>query len=252
MKICAVVPAAGRGTRLNSQSPKILTPINQTETIWSILREKLLAVADHIHLIVSPQGLPLIQPIVKQDIQQGLVSLSLQTIPLGMGHALFCGTKVWSAAQAILVVWGDQVFVSQDTLQQAVTLHAITPHTVSLPLVRVVNPYVEYVFKGSLLKKINQSREGELCAPTGLSDVGTFVLSVPDLVDHWERYLIQEKRGAQTAEMNFLPFLPFLSDHHWAVKVLPVHDPREARGINTPDDLLFFKELYALHSREIL
>ena len=56
MKICAVIPAAGRGTRLGSDQPKILTPLTARDTIWSILHDKLAPLVDHIHLVLSPEG----------------------------------------------------------------------------------------------------------------------------------------------------------------------------------------------------
>ena len=47
----AVIPAAGRGTRLGLDRPKILAPLNDDETIWSVLRDKLLAVVDRVHVV---------------------------------------------------------------------------------------------------------------------------------------------------------------------------------------------------------
>src|SRR5262249_33949540 len=41
MKICAVIPAAGRGSRLGTNRPKILAQLNARQTIWSVLRDKL-------------------------------------------------------------------------------------------------------------------------------------------------------------------------------------------------------------------
>jgi bifunctional UDP-N-acetylglucosamine pyrophosphorylase / glucosamine-1-phosphate N-acetyltransferase len=45
-----------------------------------------------------------------------------------------------------------------------------------------------------------------------------------------------------TGELNFLPFLAFLSaERGWPVVPLPVRDPGERFGINTPDELAFFR-----------
>ena len=54
-----------------------------------------------------------------------------------------------------------------------------------------------------------------------------------------------DPKGRETGEINFLPFLPFLSRNGWRVRRLIVDDAREARGINTADDLRFFQELWA-------
>ena len=246
MKICAVVPAAGRGKRLGGKGPKLLTQLGSGETIWSILSRKLMAVAGQINVIVSPEGEPAIREAIEREKLVGRVFLSIQAEPTGMGDAIFCGFPVWSRADVLLIVWGDQVFVSQDTLRHVVSLHTGTARTIILPVVILSQPYVEYVFndEGSL-ESVRQSREGDLCAPNGYSDIGTFALSVLGLWDAWTHYLTQMQRGAGTGEINFLPFLPYLASTGWSVKRLIVADPREARGINTPGDLEFFRRTIA-------
>lgn len=245
MKTCAVIPAAGLGKRLNSSMPKVLVSLTPTKTIWSVLRQNLVGLVDHIHLIVSPQGEEMIRLALAEDLATGLVSLSVQSEPLGMGDAIFQGYPVWSKAENIIIVWGDQVFVSAQTLTCALQSHAGRAKTIALPLIEVTDPYVEYIFDADLgLSRVKQSREGDRCAAKGLSDVGTFVMSVRNLLPAWDAYMKRASRGNETQEINFLPFLPFLSHNGWHIQQLNVTDPLEARGINTPDDLLFFQQLY--------
>lgn len=237
MKICAVIPAAGRGTRLGADGPKILTPLTADKTIWSILHARLAPLVDHIHLVLSPDGAAGFPPLPAN------VSTSIQPSPTGMGDAIFRGHEVWSKYDAVLVVWGDQVFVSADTLKRA--LNALTPgeHAV-LPVTRMATPYVEYVFDGPRLTKVLQTREGDATTPNGYSDVGTFLLGTAGLKAQWDAYLAKASRGAGTGEINFLPFLPFLSNRGWTITPVEVADETEARGINTKDDLAFFQSLY--------
>ena len=171
------------------------------------------------------------------------VSASIQPAPTGMGDAIFRGFDVWSRHDAVLVVWGDQVFVSSDTLSRA--LAALAPgRKVVLPVTRMPMPYVEYVFKQGALTKVLQTREGDATTPGGLSDVGAFLLRTDGLKEAWDRYLATVPAGNGTGEINFLPFLPFLARQGWTVTPLEVADATEARGINTPDDLAFFRDLY--------
>lgn len=246
MQTCAVIPAAGKGSRLGLKGPKILASITDDQTVWSLLRAKLLNTVDHIHLVVSPDAWSKIHALTREDEKKNLVSLSIQPKPIGMGDAIFRGFSQWMKAQTILVIWGDQVFVSENTLKKAIELHGHERHRVVIPLVRMKNPYVEYVFEDDKLKKVRQSREGDLCFDNGLADMGTFALSVSDLIIAWKKYLKIATTGNKTNEINFLPFLPFLSNELWDMKTFIVDDVREARGINTVEDLEFFQKLYSI------
>jgi bifunctional N-acetylglucosamine-1-phosphate-uridyltransferase/glucosamine-1-phosphate-acetyltransferase GlmU-like protein len=233
-----VIPAAGHGTRLGGHGPKILTPLTRTQTIWSILHAKLSPLVDHIHLVLSPEG-------EKQfPVQPPNVSHSVQPAPTGMGDAIFRGHAIWSAYDAVLIVWGDQVFVSSDTLTRAIAALTASSRQAVLPVTHMAVPYVEYVFEDERLIRVLQTREGDTTTPNGYSDVGTFLLTTRGLERHWQDYLAGAPRGSQTGEINFLPFLPFLSAQGWMIRPLEVADATEARGINTPDDLAFFRNLY--------
>jgi bifunctional N-acetylglucosamine-1-phosphate-uridyltransferase/glucosamine-1-phosphate-acetyltransferase GlmU-like protein len=161
-----------------------------------------------------------------------------------MGDAVFGCSDHWSGAESLLVIWGDQVFVSPQTLSGALSLHAAAPKTIVLPVASLSQPYVEYVFGADdRLIAVRQSREGDACAPNGWNDIGTFVLSVPGLKPAWDAYLSQASLGETTGEINFLPFLPFLAGRGWNVRRLVVTDAREARGVNSIDDLAFFRSI---------
>jgi bifunctional UDP-N-acetylglucosamine pyrophosphorylase/glucosamine-1-phosphate N-acetyltransferase len=238
VKVCALIPAAGRGSRLGTDAPKILAPLTEHETIWSILYAKLAPLVDHIHLVLSPDG-ALAFPSLPQR-----VSTSIQPEPIGMGDAIFGARAVWTRFDALLIVWGDQVFVSSDTLRRSLAALNLPERQAVLPVARMASPYVEYQFEGPRLGKVLQTREGDKTSPNGFSDVGTFLLTTRGLAESWESYLVRAGRGDATGEINFLPFLPFLSDQGWTMTPLEVADATEARGINTKEDLVFFQSLY--------
>jgi bifunctional UDP-N-acetylglucosamine pyrophosphorylase/glucosamine-1-phosphate N-acetyltransferase len=197
-------------------------------------------------LIVSPDGAGPVSAAVEREGLRDRVTLSLQPQPIGMGDAIFRGYPVWSQARTILIVWGDQVFVSINTLRTACELHRGDDRTLVIPVVAMPEPYVEYLFHDSdRLLAVRQTREGESCAPGGYGDIGTFALSVAELRTSWLRYLNRAAVGGATREINFLTFLPWLSAHRWTVRRFTIADDREARGINTPQDLAFFQSTMA-------
>jgi bifunctional N-acetylglucosamine-1-phosphate-uridyltransferase/glucosamine-1-phosphate-acetyltransferase GlmU-like protein len=240
MTICAVIPAAGRGTRLGSGAPKVLTAISEAETIWSTLYATIAPVVDHIHLVLSPAGRLVFDAAYPSGFEK--LSCSLQLAPLGMGDAIFGAIDAWRSATAVLIVWGDQVLIARDTLARAIAALGGRPRSAIVPVTRVDAPYVEYLFdRSGRLEAVRQTREGDVCSPTGDADVGTFLISVEGLEDAWKRYLETAPRGASTGEVNFLPFLPFLARQGWNVEAIEVADNAEARGVNTPDDLAFVR-----------
>ena len=162
-----------------------------------------------------------------------------------MGDAVFCGHAAWAAMGTLVVVWGDQLSVSADPLSRALNLFRIGqgPRCV-VPVVEMENPYVQYCFEGDHLREIRESREGARCDPRGFSDVGIFVLPTKGIREAWGDFLCEAKAGGRTGESNFLPFLSFLARRGWLIQRLVVADPLEARGINTPEDLDFFRRLY--------
>jgi bifunctional UDP-N-acetylglucosamine pyrophosphorylase/glucosamine-1-phosphate N-acetyltransferase len=245
MKTCAVIPAAGRGSRLGLPGPKLLAPIRGEETVWTILSRKLKGLVDHIHIILSPSGFAAMRSALNGAGDDLTISFSVQPQPTGMGDAIFCGHRVWSHAERILIIWGDQVHVSRETIRRTLDLHAGSSRCLVLPLVTLPNPYVEYCFdEADRLIAVRQSREGDVCLPDSLSDVGTFVLSTEQLTSTWSEYHQRQNPGAHTGEINFLPFLVFLAQRGWEVRQLRIDDPLEARGINTAEDLAFFQRLY--------
>lgn len=245
MKICAVIPAAGRGSRLGGDVPKILLPVAGETTVWTILRDRLRPLVDTIHVVLSASALPAFTAALT-DADHGQVTTSVQAAPRGMGDAIFGARRFWEPAATIVIVWGDQIHVSTETLRTSLALQGGRPRSIGLPLVALPAPYVEYRFDADgRLIEILQLREGDRCRAGGLGDVGTFVLSTEGLAKSWDDYVAAAPRGRQTGEINFLPFLVFLARHGWTVRQHRATDTNEARGINTLDDLAFFRSLYA-------
>ncbi len=246
---CFVVPAAGRGSRLGLSVPKILAPVTPGRTIWSILRDRMVGVADHVHVVLAPEGVEPFEAAAQGDLRDGTVSTSVQPVPRGMGDAIFGACEHWQGYPNVFVLWGDQLGISTGTLRQVASLQleARRP-TVTLPVVWREGPYVQYQFdeRQTKLLRVLQTREGDRCDAAGFSDVGYFGLSTGGLAEAWRTFEALGGVGAQTGEANFLPFLAFLSvDRGWPVRTLIVEDPDEARGVNTPEDLAYFGGLIA-------
>ncbi|GLW25744.1 NTP transferase domain-containing protein [Microbispora triticiradicis] len=251
-RICAVIPAAGRGTRLGLGIPKIMVEVADGVTVWHVLHQRLRPHVEHVHVVMSPEGEGPFRALAAAEIAAGSVSVSVQESPTGMGGAIFGAAPHWSGHDVILVVWGDQANLSPSTIHEVAETHE---KGLTLPLVPMPDPYVEYELDDrGVLTRVRQTREGDECRPGGLGDVGVFCLDVAGLHEEWTRYLAEAAVGAavgaRTGEVNFLPFLPHLSrERGWPLTVVPVADPGEARGVNTADDLEFARRAYLRWAR---
>lgn len=245
-KICAVIPAAGRGSRLGLECPKILVPVDQERTVWDVLRDNLNPIVEKIHVVLAPSAMADFKAKIDSDLQRNKISVSEQAVPLGMGDAIFGAEPFWADYDAVLIVWGDQVNLSSATLRNTAALSS-NEKTMVLPLVECQSPYVQYDLLDGILNGVRQSREGDKMDPVGFSDVGLFVLSVKGLLESWRQFEKMSVAGAQTNELNFLPFLPYLSKScNWDLKTTIVKDPGEAVGINTPAELQFTRDRFSL------
>ncbi len=252
-KICTVIPAAGMGTRLGGDIIKLLLPVNNEKTVWDILYEKIKDFVEHIHVVVSPVGLPQIKDYFDEKNVNSGVTVSVQQKPTGMGDAIFGASEFWCNYDHILVIWGDQIYVSTKTIQKTINTQLLLKSPCfTLPISSIEKPYVQYLFSddSSELLKVKQAREGDVCEKGGYGDVGTFCLSTNQLIDAWQNYSLSAPKGNETKEINFLPFLPYLSSYlKWNMTNVFVENSVESRGINTQDDLDYFRTKYKLSPR---
>ena len=233
-EVCAVIPAAGRGSRLGLEVPKILAPVDGARTVWSFLRDRLLPSLPRIHVVLSPEGVRMFEREIASDPERARISTSVQRSPLGMGDAIFGARRAWEGSRRILILWGDQVNISAKTIREALAA-AQDERCVVLPLATVNDAYVQYDFDvtGRLIR-VRQSREGDHIDSGALADVGLFALSTAGLVELWRTYLDEAAPGEATGEVNFLPFLSYLSVvAGWEIRTVRVDDPMAAVGINT-------------------
>lgn len=247
-RICAVIPAAGRGTRSGLGLPKILAPLAPDVTVWSLLRERLLPHVERIVVVLSPDGAELFARSHLPSEEPGRVLICVQREPLGMADAVLSAASEWAGFDEVVVVWGDQVGVSAETIERtAREQRRLAKKAITLPLVATDAPYVQYDFDAEQrLVGVRQSREGDVCDAHGLSDVGCFALSADGLAEALGAYVANPGRGLgkNTGEINFLPFLVYLSEiEGWSVHTFAVRDSDERFGINTAEELAFFRQL---------
>ena len=122
----AVVLAAGKGTRMKSQTPKVLHRVCGVEMLTLVVKSAREARLDPI-VVVVPRSETAIRDVLKST-----VAYAEQHEPLGSGHALLRAEPLLKHADEVLVLSGDVPLVSSETLETLLDHHRRSDACVTL------------------------------------------------------------------------------------------------------------------------
>lgn len=230
-----VIPAAGKGSRLNFTLPKILFPING-QPMLSHLVKLLSNYAKEIVIVASPEGRPSIESALKE--LSLTAKIAIQQTPNGMGDAVLCAEDFVKTKNCI-VIWGDQILIKPKTLESCMRLHERKSNSpLTLPTIVKRNPYIHFVRNSeNKIEKVLQRREGEISEDLGENDGGLFFFTSKDLF----KVLKKEKSddsyyGKNTKEFNLLQVIPKFEEIGDGIFTARVLSEEETLGINTKEE----------------
>jgi bifunctional UDP-N-acetylglucosamine pyrophosphorylase/glucosamine-1-phosphate N-acetyltransferase len=113
-----VILAAGKGTRMNSELPKVLVPVDGRPMIEHLLNSIVMSGVDERPIVVvSPEN----QDLIKQSLHSYKIDYVVQEEQLGTGHAVACALRAISPnCKKVLVFNGDHPFVKIGTIVKLV------------------------------------------------------------------------------------------------------------------------------------
>ncbi|MFA5184852.1 MAG: NTP transferase domain-containing protein [Patescibacteria group bacterium] len=131
-----IILAAGKGTRMDSELPKVLVALHSRPMIAYLLDSVTAAAVDPRPLIVvSPDN----QEMIGQALADYRVDYVIQKKQLGTGHAVLSARELISRqnpeAENIIVLYGDHPFLKADSIQRLAAARptALTMMTTRLP-----------------------------------------------------------------------------------------------------------------------
>lgn len=115
-----VILAAGKGTRMGQDIPKVLVPLNSKPMIQYLMEQVKEAAVDPCPIvIVSPDN----QKIIRQALSEYQVEYAIQDQQLGTGHAVSCArAKIKPETNKIVVLYGDHPFLTATSIKKFATL----------------------------------------------------------------------------------------------------------------------------------
>lgn len=134
MKVATVVLAAGYGTRMKSDLPKMMHPVMGRPMIqWAVNTAQ--AVSQVSPVVVVGHKRELIQQLLGEQVQY-----ALQAEMLGTGHAVMQATNLLQGqADVVLVTYGDMPLLRSETLQKLLDLfHQTYDNEGTLPAIAML------------------------------------------------------------------------------------------------------------------
>jgi len=232
----AIIPAAGRGSRLGSDRSKILYTVAGRPLIEWLL-DFLEPNCSRLIFVLSPEGVAEVRPELARLIP-GRYEIAIQEVPRGMGDAVELALAAVGTPR-VVIVWGDQVALRRESVEACLRLHEGPMNaSVTCPTVFRRNPYIHFDRDaGGRIRGLRQAREGDAMPQEGESDTGFFCFETEAL----RRLLagLREEpgqRGGTTGEFNFLPVIPFAAQQGLEVLSPELMTLEETVGINSAAD----------------
>jgi bifunctional UDP-N-acetylglucosamine pyrophosphorylase/glucosamine-1-phosphate N-acetyltransferase len=233
--IAAVILAAGKGTRMRSESAKVLHRLHGRPMVIFPVEAARAVGAEKIVLVVGHQADKVRKTVEKQE---GDVLFVLQRHQLGTAHAVLQARRALNKfSGTVLILCGDVPLLTKDTLEALLDHHRRSGASVTVLTSRPPDPsgygrvirdaegrvagIVEEADTGDAEKKIGEINTGIYCVESD------FLFDALDAVrtDNAQREYYLTDIVGEAARRGLTVCAYELADH------------REATGINTPEQL---------------
>ncbi|WAT08267.1 bifunctional UDP-N-acetylglucosamine diphosphorylase/glucosamine-1-phosphate N-acetyltransferase GlmU [Rouxiella badensis] len=111
--LSVVILAAGKGTRMYSNLPKVLHPLAGKSMVQHVIDAATRVGANNVHLVYGHGG-----ELLKQSLAASELNWVLQAEQLGTGHAMQQAALHFSDDEDVLMLYGDVPLISVDTLKK--------------------------------------------------------------------------------------------------------------------------------------
>jgi len=232
-----LIMAAGLGTRMRSELPKVLHPVAGKPMVgWVIDAARAAGAVDVVCIVRPGDG-------VEEGLPDG-VSVERQEEGEGTGSAVLAARDRLAKGGSFVVLSGDHPLVSEDLIAGLVATHRSERATATLLTTKELDPAgygrVVRAADGSV-DRIVETKYPDRVPPDELAirevNVGTYVFEGPQLVDALGQV------EAIDGEVHLTEALPILSANGARVAAEETHDTRSAMGVNSRVELMEVERL---------
>ncbi|NLN97825.1 MAG: bifunctional UDP-N-acetylglucosamine diphosphorylase/glucosamine-1-phosphate N-acetyltransferase GlmU [Eubacteriaceae bacterium] len=193
-KTKTIILAAGQGTRMRSQRPKVLHPIAGKPMILHVLDNSKKAGSDETIVVIGYKG-ELVQAILPPS-----TKTVLQTEQLGTGHAVMCALPhLERNDDMVLILMGDAPLIRPEVLSKMVQHHQEQGNGVTVLTAEIENPkgYGRMVTttEGDLLKIVEEKDATEKEKAIAEVNGGMYCFTSKYLVEALSKIVPQNAQG---------------------------------------------------------
>ncbi|GGY49423.1 bifunctional protein GlmU [Bacterioplanes sanyensis] len=225
MALAVVTLAAGKGSRMKSDLPKVLHPLAGRPMLAHVL-DAARALPDARQHVVIGHG----AEAVKASFADDSILWAEQTEQLGTGHAVAQAMPAIKASDTVLVLYGDVPLLQTDTLRQL--LQQTAGDALALLTVELADPtgYGRIVRNGSgLIEAIVEHKDANE-EQRRISEVNTGILAVS--AAHLARWLPQLSAANAQGEYYLTDIIAMAVDEGIRVNSMQPQHSDEVQGVN--------------------
>lgn len=148
---CAMILAAGKGTRMKSNMPKVLHKVCGKEMINHVIDTMRRAKIDDVNVVIGTGA-----DMLKNATQNRNVIYSLQEQQLGTGHAVMCAKNFLENKEGVVAIFtGDAPLIKSETVEKLIQYHIENSFKATI-LTSVIEDPAEY---GRIIRNENSEVE---------------------------------------------------------------------------------------------
>ncbi|MCC6274236.1 MAG: NTP transferase domain-containing protein [Leptospiraceae bacterium] len=232
--VSAVVLAAGKGTRMKSDSPKVAIKLQGKPLICHVVENLNQAGISDITIIVGYKK----EEVMSLCSSYPNVKFAVQEEQLGTGHALLCAEKNFSNYHGSLIVaCGDVPLISSNTFQSLIQIHSKNGNATTVLSAELDNPFgygrIVRDASGAILEIVEEKDANSEQKQISEINTGTYCFNSPEVFSYLK------KIGKENAQGEYyLPDLIKLYNREGKSSgAVKLQNSFESHGVNSPEDL---------------
>ncbi|NTW51446.1 MAG: NTP transferase domain-containing protein [Chlorobiaceae bacterium] len=234
MSLAVVIMAAGKGTRMNSDLPKVLHPANSRPLVEYVIEKSRSLDPETIVLIIGHQA-----EMVRQATARFAVAYALQQPQLGTGHAVMQAEPILKDFNGdVIILSGDAPLFTTRTLKELLAFHRSSKAVATVLTAEMEDPtgYGRVIRNNGgeeVLRIVEQKDASDQEKAVTEINSGVYVFDSRELFSALNG--ITNKNAQQEYYLTDVFGICFGKGKK--VCAFKVADPNEIRGINTPEQL---------------